>query len=606
MPTPVSLSAVSCDQGKLSSVSLHNPRVQQILRQVQPIQMLPSTRILSSSSLSSSSPIAAPTILDWRKRPAPLQECIDSAFRSVNQDTGSKWGLYNGSTDYCMCSIEEKQLMKKKILDSYPAQKEFYALDIGAGNFQWVESLAEYLDEQTDLPKDIKIHIIGVRGEQNLNTQITDTPRCRIYELGSFKIEEMATEFEKRGLDHLKNKIDMASSRWCLRHLADPVGTFAQIVNFLRPQSGHFMFDGFLFLYQDQNQKDAPYNRNMVQLLLDAKVSFLMMAFSSGRSLNHFVIKKKEDVPCQLPMSYAGHIGAYRYQIGSQTMTIFKRMGRTYDWRMEGDEDYDHITWMKGDKSLHEQLKQNRLLSSKNICWMPIQKEDQQQKLPPLHSAILHGNSPLIRQYLDQGCDINESDSYGRTPLHLSILQKDQKLFTQLLIEKRADLGLYDGQGLTALHTAAIHDTEGLFLQALIDSGADVNCHNEDYPRPTPLDSAIKAKNLRAVQILLKSKAKPHDIDSVYSPLLTAAAHDTEGSILQALLETGIDVSRKSAHSYISTPLDDAIEAKNLRAIEILLKAGACCSEKNLLALSEASFAIIHDLLPKQKLQSRF
>lgn len=343
-----------------TTLSRQSTRVDQILTQIVPIDTLTSSRSLSPISLSNSSSTTVSPVLDWRQRPEPLQKRIDKAFLAVNQSTSSRWGLYNGDFEYHMCSVEEQKLMKKMILDAYPKQKEFYVVDFGAGNFQWGRALADYLDSQPDLPKDIKVHIIGVRGEQNLEKPITDTPRCRIYELGSFKIEEMTEQFKRLGLD-LHNKIDMASSRWCLRHLADPVGTFVQIVNCLRPKTGHFMFDGFLFLYQDQLQTKDSYNENMVQLLSDANVSFLMKQFDSARSLNHFVIQKKDDMPCQLPMSYAGVLDAYRYQIGSENMTRFNRAGAVSPIECWGD--------MTGDKNLHEKLKQNHLLTNPNICW---------------------------------------------------------------------------------------------------------------------------------------------------------------------------------------------------------------------------------------------
>ena len=83
-------------------------------------------------------------------------------------------------------------------------QKGFYALDIGAGEFQWVDGLAAYIQKQTDLPKDIS--------EKYLENKIVEIDRCKTYKLGTFKIEELFTSFKQQDLD-IENKVDLAISR---------------------------------------------------------------------------------------------------------------------------------------------------------------------------------------------------------------------------------------------------------------------------------------------------------------------------------------------------------------------------------------------------------
>ena len=76
--------------------------------------------------------------------------------------------------------------------------------------------------------------------------------RCTLYNLGSFKIEEMDKEFQKRKL-HLENNVILAVSHFCMPHLSDSVGTFAQIFNLLQTQLGLFLADGFFFLFEDDS-----------------------------------------------------------------------------------------------------------------------------------------------------------------------------------------------------------------------------------------------------------------------------------------------------------------------------------------------------------------
>jgi ankyrin repeat protein len=162
---------------------------------------------------------------------------------------------------------------------------------------------------------------------------------------------------------------------------------------------------------------------------------------------------------------------------------------------------------MSGEKSLHEWLKRNRLLYNPNSCWRALTKADLHKEFPPLHTAILRGDKATIQKHLENGSDLNESDANGRTPLHLSILQKNKDLF-QFLI-KKVDIKLYDGQAQTPLHVAARTDLEGDYVQALIDAGADVNSKGPSlFGRLTPIDLAIKTANLRAIDVLLKAGAK--------------------------------------------------------------------------------------------------
>src|SRR5580692_4084963 len=129
--------------------------------------------------------------LDWTQRPEALEQGITRSHVELTKQSVSGWGYYNGSSSYCICGVDEKALLKKMILQAYPKQKEFCVLDVGAGDFQWSQAVADFIEKQTDLPKDIKVHIIGVRGERYWGQRIVETDRCKIYNLGAFKVEEI-------------------------------------------------------------------------------------------------------------------------------------------------------------------------------------------------------------------------------------------------------------------------------------------------------------------------------------------------------------------------------------------------------------------------------
>ena len=186
-----------------------------------------------------------PTFLACTQRRSSLRNCINSAFDKIKNHHSSQWKFHNGSREYSLCSVKNYDLAKTVIQQAPKTRKDFYFLDIGAGNFQWGDGLADFLNEQTDLPKDIKIHIIGIRGEKNLQASTTDKGQCKIYNFGTFKIENLNEEFLKLGLN-LTNKLDLVVTQWCMRHLADGVGTFLQTYNLLQP-GGFFLLDGFFF-----------------------------------------------------------------------------------------------------------------------------------------------------------------------------------------------------------------------------------------------------------------------------------------------------------------------------------------------------------------------
>ncbi len=166
----------------------------------------------------------------WKERTSEINHSISRAFQAIVGKTKSSWGFYNGGNRYDIGGIKEHKLMKKMIREAPPEIKDFYALDIGAGNYQWGRELAKYLNAKKDIPKDVTIHIIGIRGEANWNEAVTELGQCKLYEFGEFQIETLMDEFQARGLQ-LENKVDLIVSRWCFRHLVDPIGTFTQAYN---------------------------------------------------------------------------------------------------------------------------------------------------------------------------------------------------------------------------------------------------------------------------------------------------------------------------------------------------------------------------------------
>jgi hypothetical protein len=264
--------------------------------------------------------------LDWQDRPEMLNLKIESCFSELSNRTSGHWN-FNGKVHYTIAGVEEEKLAHHLII-SQPNQKDFYFLDMGAGDFQWGTHLANYINERKDIAeREMKVHIIGIRGEQSLEPEVSVNGKCIIYKLGSFKIEELETAFKTRGYQ-LQNKMDLIISSWTFRHLVDPVGTLVQAYNHLKPGIGLFLFDGFFCGYH--SQKDplggmTPY-LNMAMLLLDTKAPFLIDPDDGTRALNNFILKRNSEESLKLPLHYDNYtyIGS-NSQVNSGAMTIFKR-----------------------------------------------------------------------------------------------------------------------------------------------------------------------------------------------------------------------------------------------------------------------------------------
>ncbi len=503
-------------------------------------------------------PISAPHPC-WKGRTEEINSRISYAFNRIVSDTASIWGKFNGSDTYQIGGIKEHKLMRKIIQEAPPECKHFYALDIGAGNYQWGRALAKYLNAKKDIPQDVTIHIIGIRGETNLDKPATKLGQCILYQYGAFQIETLEDELQKRGLQ-LANKVDLVVSRWCLRHLVDPLGTFTQAYDLLRPKTGHLLLDGFIFLYEnEQMSRSLNFNSRMIRLCLETRAPFVTFDPTDPPSLNHFVVNKPNAHPCHVQKQYLGSesVDQKFYQIGSETVTRFKAPQENEGPTLllnAGDYDY------RGDKGLYERLRQNGLLYDTNLVWGPLQDGDVHKKIPPLHIAIATKDEEAIERCLQEGCDINESDYMGFTPLHLAIQHNNYTLFSWLL-DQGAQTKLF-ASGCTPLHLAMQYDRDGCFIEALIVAGANVNIKpnaaSSGRSWLTPLELAIKNKNVRAVELLLNAKAvvtykNRQSLDS--EPIFSSIQHlfPKKSSELQGF-DIILDYINRGNHVFLTYP----------------------------------------------------
>lgn len=458
-----------------------------------------------------------PQFLDPNKRPKSILDAIDRSFEALRKYSRSSFCLYNGDTTYKICEIDEKALITA-LIASAPKQKKFYFLDIGAGNFQLGDYLAHHFDQC--LAVDITIHIISVRGESYSGKEIRKTKRCIIYNFGNFKVEDLNRELQKHKLD-MCNKVDLVVSRFCFRHLVDPVGTFIQMYNLLCPQRGYCLMDGFYF-FEGRIKKSSwtldSFNERMINLLRDTHAAFLMQDYRTHHSLNRFVLQRLHTAPCNIPMRYEGRVPKGDIAIASACIPLFTRV-RLSPWNSQiplrtRELSGKQIVGFYGDRNLYRWLEKNHLFRStegaqgNTTRWFPIDK----QLVSPLHSAIEMGTIASVKQTLDQNDiqTIDDLDISGRTPLWISI-QKKKKDVCILLLDHKADVNAIDLKMRTALHAAAKWDDTGKLVKILIEHKADINKFNVNLKKPVKI--ALLNHNVRAAEVLLNSGARCDEID---------------------------------------------------------------------------------------------
>ncbi|MFJ7665737.1 ankyrin repeat domain-containing protein [Lysinibacillus sp. NPDC097195] len=114
-------------------------------------------------------------------------------------------------------------------------------------------------------------------------------------------------------------------------------------------------------------------------------------------------------------------------------------------------------------------------------------------------TALSFFNIPheLVRWLVEQGADINASDSYGRTALHKHAITSNDTM--ELLINLGADIEASDYQDETPLFAAAgfCHPHA---VQTLVAKGANINVENN--MKQTPLEKALAmCKNIDIVNM---------------------------------------------------------------------------------------------------------
>ena len=135
-------------------------------------------------------------------------------------------------------------------------------------------------------------------------------------------------------------------------------------------------------------------------------------------------------------------------------------------------------------------------------------------------------------------CDVNVSDSYGRTALHYAAEQGHASII-DILTMAGSFVNAMDFEGMTPLYLASVRGNTDAVL-SLVKQSANVNLRATD--KSTPLHSAASRGQFDITKILLNSGSKVDILDySDRSPLYVATQRSHK-DIVEVLLSKGAKV----------------------------------------------------------------
>jgi len=169
-----------------------------------------------------------------------------------------------------------------------------------------------------------------------------------------------------------------------------------------------------------------------------------------------------------------------------------------------------------------------------------------------IHLAAYVGNVQKVKEFLEQGIQVNTKGVYEKTPLHFAADQGHMDV-VELLLAAGADVNAQDDGGLTPLHYAAPTGRKEV-AELLIGKGADVN--SKDKQGLTPFFYALTFSRTDIGRLLIEKGADVHAKDQYGYTLLHWAVLMGNIELTELVLSKGAEVNLKDGRGL--TPLDSA------------------------------------------------
>ena len=141
-----------------------------------------------------------------------------------------------------------------------------------------------------------------------------------------------------------------------------------------------------------------------------------------------------------------------------------------------------------------------------------------------------------VRDRLLAGCDPNERDAHGVTPLYHAAAATGDPDVIVLILEAGGDARVSGNTGDTPLHWAAGDSDQPRVLEFLLRAGANPNARSDDGDTPLHQVARRRPGNPTIIEILVKAGADPNVLGEYqYTPLHWAASNCEDPAVIAAL-----------------------------------------------------------------------
>ncbi|KAH8726168.1 ankyrin repeat-containing domain protein [Phaeosphaeriaceae sp. PMI808] len=184
------------------------------------------------------------------------------------------------------------------------------------------------------------------------------------------------------------------------------------------------------------------------------------------------------------------------------------------------------------------------IVYSTDLYNMPEVRQRWVEDTPPVYALHLASSAGLVTavdRLLDAGCDINEKDRSGSSPLYSACFEGHLRII-QTLLNRGADINAQGGYYGNALQAASYRGHEQV-VKLLLNKGAEVNAQGGEYGNSNALQAASEGGHEQVVKLLLDKGAEVNAQGGYYGNALQAASEGGHEQVVKLLLDKGAEVN---------------------------------------------------------------
>ncbi len=211
-----------------------------------------------------------------------------------------------------------------------------------------------------------------------------------------------------------------------------------------------------------------------------------------------------------------------------------------------------------------------KLLASNNTLLLSMPDFDLKSPEVNLDYAVQRRSLSMIKKMVDAGADVQQTNSFGSTPL-LKAVQEGRQDVVEYLLAQGSDINHKQERGLGVLYIAVLGGDEVLFSY-LLSKGADINT-TTDRAEKKPIHYAAERGHKKMLEQLINEGADINEPDKNGVTPLHYAVDRTNLKAVVMLVDMGANIHAKSKAG--KTPLDYTKRKKKVRIAQYLISKGA-------------------------------